>query len=161
MAKFRFKLEPLLKARRMVEQTHQRAVAEIERERMTLEARLRAQQEHLAEGKKTMRSDMVGQVNIQGLRMHAASSLHQMRIAQRLVLELAGVHRRLEAARASLIEAARRRRAVELLKERRFLQWRTRLEKAETAALDELAVIAAARRRDSGIDLASEKSLSA
>jgi flagellar protein FliJ len=52
----------------------------------------------------------------------------------------------MEAARAGLIEAAKARRAVELLRERRWEEWKFAQEKAETAALDELAVIAAARR---------------
>jgi flagellar export protein FliJ len=76
--------------------------------------------------------------------MHAAASLGVMRAAQRIVLELAGVHRKLDVARAQLIESARQRRAVEILRERRYQQWQTEINKAEADALDELAVIAAA-----------------
>ena len=38
------------------------------------------------------------------------------------------------------------RRALELLKERRFEQWKKRLDKAETAQIDELVTNAAARK---------------
>lgn len=148
MAKFKFPLEPLLKARRMTEQQKQRAVATIEQERLRLEENLRHQQAVIAEGKRSLKASMVGQLDVQQLRMHAASSLHVMRKAQRVVLELAGVHRRLEAARSELIEAARNRRAVELLRERRFEQWKAALDKAEVNAMDELAVIAAARQSE-------------
>lgn len=148
MAKFKFPLEPLLKARRMTEQQKQRDVAAIEQERLRLEENLRHQQEVIAEGKRSLKASMVGQLDVQQLRMHAASSLHVMRKAQRVVLELAGVHRRLEAARSELIEAARNRRAVELLRERRFEQWKAALDKAEVNAMDELAVIAAARQSE-------------
>lgn len=146
MAKFTFSLDPLLKARLAVEQRHQRAVAMIEQERRGIEQRIRDQQRQIAEGKQAVRSGLIGDVDAQGLRQHAAASLHLMRQAQRLVLELHGVHKRLDAARAVLIEAAKARRAVELLRERRWEEWKTAQEKAETAALDELAVIAAARR---------------
>ena len=146
MAKFTFSLDPLLKARLAVEQRHQRAVAMIEQERRGIEERIRNQQRQIADGKQAVRSGLIGDVDAQGLRQHAAASLHLMRQAQRLVLELHGVHKRLDAARAVLIEAAKARRAVELLRERRWEEWKTAQEKAETAALDELAVIAAARR---------------
>jgi flagellar export protein FliJ len=81
--------------------------------------------------------------------MHAVASIQQLRQGQRLALELAGVHKRLELARQSLVEAARERRAIELLRERRFAQWMAALDKAEADMLDELAVIAAARKRAS------------
>jgi flagellar export protein FliJ len=61
-----------------------------------------------------------------------------------MVLELAGVHKRLAAARGELIEAAKARRALELLKESRFARWKAGLEKVEVMALDELAVQQAA-----------------
>jgi flagellar biosynthesis chaperone FliJ len=73
--------------------------------------------------------------------MHAASALHEMRDAQRLVIELAGVHRRLEAARVALGTAVRQRQAIEALRERRYRAWLRRRDRAETMALDELAVM--------------------
>lgn len=145
MAKFRFELESLLKARRLAEQARQRALAAIEQERMRLEETLRLLQRQISDGKHSMQGSLVGRVEADHLRMHAASTMHTMRKAQRIVLEMAGVHRRLDAARAALIESARQRRAVEILRERRFEQWKAHQEKLETDALDELAVIAAAR----------------
>jgi flagellar export protein FliJ len=71
--------------------------------------------------------------------------MQQLRQGQRIVLELAGVHRRLDSARIALIEAARRRRAVELLRQQRLEQWQAAQDKAETDAIDELAVIRAAQ----------------
>ena len=146
MAKFSFNLEPLLKAKKRVEEVHQRAVAQIDRQRMDLEDRLRRQQANIAQGKQSLRDGLVGTVDTHSLRLHAASSMQMMRTAQRVVLELAGVHKRLEAARATLVAAAKERRAMELLRDQRFAQWKAARDKRETAALDELAVIAAARR---------------
>ena len=146
MAKFHFNLEPLLKAKKRVEEVHQRAVAQIERQRMDVEENLRRHQANIALGKQSLRQGLVGPVNTHGLRLHAASSMQMMRKAQRVVLELAGIHKRLEIARTALVEAAKERRAMELLRDQRFAQWKAARDKRETAAIDEVAVIAAARR---------------
>lgn len=145
MAKFRFTLDPLLKVRRHNEQAHQRAVAEIERQRMEIEQRIRAQQSSISDGRASLRAGLTGMVDVHGLRLHAASSMQMMRSAQRLVLELAGVHKRLESARAALIEATKQRRAMEILRDRQLARFKATQERRETSALDELAVIAAAR----------------
>ena len=146
MARFVFSLEPVLKARRRSEETFQRDVAGIERERMRLEEILRGHQRNLVSNKDVLREGLTGLIEVRDLRLHANASLQVMRRAQQIVLELAGVYKRLEAARTRLIEAARRRRAIEFVRDRRYEQWKAALNKAETAALDELAVIAAARK---------------
>ena len=146
MVRFRFALDPLLKVRHRHEQVAQREVAELQRERLTMEDRIRAKQRLLAEGRLARRTALTGTLNIDALRGHAGSTLRVMRDAQRDVLELAGVHKRLESARAKLIDATRARRAVELLRERRYEVWRREHERRETAALDELATIAAGRK---------------
>jgi flagellar protein FliJ len=151
MLRFRFPLDGLLHVRRLSEQREQRAVAALERERWEIERGLRTQQQALASGREAMRAALTGTLDAQALRLHAASSIQQMRQAQRLVLEMAGVHRRLEAARALLIEASRARRALELLREKRLAEWRAGVDRAENNALDELAVIAAARAPVDGL----------
>jgi len=150
MPAFRFPFEGLLKSRRLAEQARQRAVADLERERRALEDRLRTLQSAIASNRQELRDALVGTVNAHALRLHAASSIQQMRQAQRSALELAGVHRRLDTARAALVEAARARRAIELLRERRLAAWKAALDKAEDQAIDELAVISAARAGRSG-----------
>ncbi|MEE9129509.1 MAG: flagellar FliJ family protein [Phycisphaerales bacterium] len=146
MARFVFSLEPVLKSRRRAEETFQRDVAGIERERMRLEEILRGHQRSLVSNKDVLRAGLTGLIEVRDLRLHANSSLQVMHRAQQIVLELAGVYKRLEAARTRLIEASRRRRAIEFVRDRRYEQWKAALNKAETAALDELAVIAAARK---------------
>jgi len=143
--KFVFKLEPLLTARRRVEQDKQRVVAELERQRKDLEDTLRRQQEFISEGKRSMSDRLVGELEVAGLRAHAGSTIHLMRRAHQILLEAAGVHKRLETARSELIEATRQRRAVELLRERRYAEWHKRMNRLEDDALDELAVQSAGR----------------
>ena len=146
MARFAFRLQPLLKARKRAEQARQRAVAEVVREKLELEDQLRRRQEQIARGKQALGDRLVGKLDVRLLRDQAGATMLYLRKARQLALELAGTHRRLEAARDELIEATKHRRAIELLRDRRFEQWKADLDKAETAALDELAVIAAARR---------------
>ncbi len=147
MPRFRFPFEVLLTARRMTERERQRAVAGIERQRLHVEERLRRMQRDIAGSRQELRGALVGTLDAHMLRMHAASSIQQMRQAQRMVLELAGVQRNLETARTALVEAARARRAIERLRERRLAQWEQAQDKIENDALDELAVIAAAKDR--------------
>ena len=146
MARFVFSLQSVLKARRRAEEELQRAVAQIERERMRLEDVLRGHQRSLVSDKNLLRAGLTGLIDARDLRLQANCARQIMRRAQQIVLELAGVYKRLEAARARLIEATRDRRAIELVRERRYEQFKAAIDKAETAALDELAVIAAARK---------------
>jgi len=148
MARFRFRLEALLTARRHAERSRQQALAVIDRERRDLEETIRRHQSFISAGKRALGESLTGELDIAALRGHAASTLSVMRRAERLVLELAGVHRRLEAARAELTEAARRRRAVELLRERRYAEWLREQSRLEDRALDEAAAARAARREE-------------
>lgn len=144
MARFRFQLQPVLDARLRAEDDRRRAVADLEMERRRLEDGLRRRQAAITGARDDVRAALVGTVRPEDLRAQANASLAGMRDAQRTVLELAGLHRRLETARAALAEAARERRAIELVKERRYDAWRRDLERREQAALDEIATNRAA-----------------
>ena len=146
MTRFRFQLEPLLKLREREEREKQLAVAELECHRLELESTLRDHQRFITEGKASLAHVLVGRVDLDDLRGHAAVTLDLTRKAQRVVLELAGIHTRLGRARDELVEASKRRRSMELLRDRRFEAWRAAIDKAENAALDELAVQSAARK---------------
>lgn len=145
MSRFRFRLQPVLDARLRAEETRRRELAEVEGERQELENRLRRRQTAITEARSEVVDSLVGTIRVDDLRAHANASLAEMRDAQRTVLELAGVHRRLETARSALAEAARERRAIELVKERRFEEWRRTLDRREQAALDELTTSRAGR----------------
>jgi len=139
MAKFTFQLDPVLKARRAAEQEKQLVVAKLERERQEIEAAIRRRQHMIAESKHELRSSLVGQVNTLHLRGTAASSMRIMGQANKLILDLAAVHKRLDAARLELIEASKQRRAVEMLRERRLAEWKRNQDKKEEAFLDDLS----------------------
>ncbi len=137
--RFRFQLEPVLEVRKRAEEEAQRAVAALERQRLELEETLRRRQEEIRNEKDALRGRLVGELDVRGLRLQAGSSVHLVRKARQAVLALAGLHRRMGEARAALVEAARRRRAMELLRERRYGEWKAGLDKTETAELDEIS----------------------
>jgi flagellar FliJ protein len=140
VARFRFELQAVLDLRERVERDRQIVVAELEAQRVTLEDVIRQCQESLVQERATLRAMLEGS-DLRAARQQYAVAGRLTTRAQRAVLELAGVHKRLEAARAALLEASRQRKAVELLRERRYEEWKHARDKAEAAALDELAVM--------------------
>lgn len=143
MARFRFELEAVLQHRIRLEQEQQRVVAELETSRAALESAIRSCQDGLVRERAEMRAVLAAN-DIRGARFQAGAATRLVGSAQRAVLELAGVHKRLEGARAMLLEATKRRKAVELLKDRRFEEWRQLQAKREAEAIDEMAVMRAA-----------------
>jgi len=156
LAKFRFQLEAVLEQRRGVERTKQLAVAQLETTRMGIEETIRGHQRQLVREQADLREHLASEqtsrehrgVDLRTVRMQASASLHLVAKAQQSVIQLAGVHHRLDAARLELIEATTRRRAVEVLKERRFEAWKDAQSRREAAALDEMAIIGASRQED-------------
>lgn len=137
---FRFNLQPELDRRERVERDRQIALAAIERDRLALEERLRAAQLDIGSAKHEVRSRLAGGgVNVPELRMQAAASLHQVGLAQRLAIELSGVYARIEQARAALLKASSDRKGVELIREKRFEEWKQEQLRRENAQLEEVA----------------------
>jgi len=146
MAVFQFKLEPLLKHRRTLEEQAQSELAQRLRHKLMLENQLRDQQQTIVTDKASMADSLVGRVDVGRIRQHA---MHQHQVAlrvQQIAMRLLELNREIDEARASLIEAAKQRKAVERLKEKQFERWRAAQEKARAAELDELATQAYARR---------------
>lgn len=153
MAKFVFQLEAVLRARVAEERERQLALGVIERERAALEDRIREWQRGIVAAKDDLREELDSTregapVDLQRVRLQAGASLHLVARAQRAVLELAGVHRRLDAARLELLQASIRRKAVESLRDRRLEEWRYAEKSREAAGLDELMVMRASRPGD-------------
>lgn len=149
MAKFVFNLQALLDQRLHAERGKQLIVASLERQRLELEAAVASKQSEIRSHKEDWRSLLSGSerggVDLRTVRVQANAALHARVRTQRLALQLAGVYQRLEAARKDLREAATRRRAVELLRDRRFEAWRGEINRRESMELDEIGTIRAAR----------------
>jgi len=154
VAKFIFELEAVLRARKAAERTRILEMAVIERERLGVESRLRDLQRQIGEEKIELRGQLGHEgasgagvmLDLRGVRFQAGSALRLMASAQRAVLELAGIHARVERARRALLEAATARKAVEALRDRRREAWAAEQKRLDEAIMDELAVVGHARR---------------
>lgn len=153
MPRFRFNLQAVLKQRIAIERQRQRVVAALEQQRLSLEDELRGANESLQLEKADLRhalshersEDDAKGVDLRGVRMQANAALHLVGKAQQTVLKLAGVHKRLEAARHELLAAAKARKGVETLREHRFEAWMLDQKQRDALVLDELAVMRGAR----------------
>ena len=148
MPRFRFPLQAVLDQREREERERRVAVARLEAERRGLEDALRSRQDGIRRVKGELREALgPGKpIDAGGLRLQVGAALRSQMDAQQLALRLAGVHRRLDGARGALTEAAKRRRGVELLKERRFAAWREAIERRERAEADDIGASGGARR---------------
>ncbi len=145
MPRFRFPLEPLLEMRRREEDLRKRELAALEQQRRSMEDDLRRKQDDLTSGKTALRAGLVGVLDATILRQQAAATIAVDRHARCTVLELAGLLQRIAAARKLLLNASQRRRAVEILRERRLEEWTYTENRKETALLDEFASNASTR----------------
>ncbi len=144
MAKFVFALEALLEARKREEREQMKLVGRIEQERVALEERASALARAIVEERQQLRDALGSQgregvrVDVSQVRMQANASLHHVRKTQQLALDGAAILGRLEKARARLLEATTRRRAVELLREKRYAAWLAQVHQKEMREHDEL-----------------------
>ncbi|MEO1583358.1 MAG: flagellar FliJ family protein [Planctomycetota bacterium] len=149
MARFRFRLQPVLRQRELAEQDVRVKVADVEQVRIELEDRLRKQQQRIEHEEETLNAMTSGRhVAAETLRLQGVAAAAARAEAQRLAVELAGVLKRLEAARSKLAERAAERRSIELLRDRQAAAFRREQDRIETATLDDLAAAAAARTHD-------------
>jgi flagellar FliJ protein len=153
MARFRFALQRVLDRRLDEEEVKRRALALIERKRRELEDALRARQGEISAGRDAWRAELVGSIDPASLRHHAAAGVGLFRKAQRTVLEIASLDKGIAKARAEAVEAARARRTLEILRERRLAAFNELESRREQTALDEIAANGArtvARHADAG-----------
>lgn len=158
--RFTFNLQAVLDQRERLEEARRRVVADLERERLAVEQRLRGYQRSITAAKQDLRRELGGErgvtrdtddaerLSLSAVRMQAGASLRLVSLAQQTVLELAGLHKRLDAARLELLEAATQKKAVELLRQKRLDEWKQEGRRRENAELDEMTVMRHARRDD-------------
>lgn len=117
-----------------------REVGRLEAERLEIERDAASLAAAYADEQRTLRDELRrgGGVDLGRVRLQAGASLHGLRRRRELALRGAALLKRLEAARAALVEATTHRRAVELLRERRYQAWLARQRAVEARELDEL-----------------------
>lgn len=142
MATYQFSLEPLLKHRQAIEDRAQQDLAKILRQRMILMHQLSSEQQTILESRRELADGLQGTVDMNRVGHFARYSGQVTQLAQTMAVRLGKLESDLNRAHACLAEAMRERKSVELLKRRRYKQWRRRQRRQETAELDEIALMA-------------------
>ncbi len=161
MANFRFALQRVLDRRHSQEDEKRRAVSELEKRRRALEESLRTRQQEIAGGRDAWRKELVGVIDPSSLRHHATAGVGLFRKAQRTVLEMASLQPLMAKANAELIEAARARRTLEILREQRLAAFNALLAKREREQLDEFAGDLHRRASDEAVEATQREQTSA
>lgn len=152
MAKFRFNLGAVLKQREAAETVRRAQLAAQLRERSRVEDAIRTLDAGLAEARDEVREGLFpasdggagARADLVGARWSANAALHLHLRVRREFVRLAGAEKRVEGARQELLEAATARKAVEVLKAKRYEEWKAQERRRETAELDEVASLLAA-----------------
>ena len=154
MPTFRFNLKAVLRQRELAEQQRQREFADVQREYAAMEAELRALDESVKATTDDLRQNhLVGRISVEYLSAHRRFTLAMQRKAVEHAQRMATVKQRLDAARAVLVEAAKDRKAMEKLRDRRQEDWKADQDRREAAATDEVAQQIGARMvRDAGTE---------
>jgi flagellar export protein FliJ len=155
VAKFRFKLDPVLEQRRRLEEKRMLEVAELERARIAAEDRLRTLQEQIEHTKHDLRERLgLGagvqagvSVNLVDVRLQAGASVQVLGRAQKAAIELAGCYQRVERGRQELMRAMTARKAVGILKQRRLEEWQAEQKRREHTQMDEIISSRSAREQ--------------
>jgi len=140
MAKFVFKLEVLLRQRKIQEDEKQRKLAQILRHRMIFHNELRTMQQTITQSKQELTDGLVGKVDLSRVSQFARYSGQTRQRAQTLVFRMAELEKYISVAQNDLIEATRARKALELLRDKQFDVWKKQMSKREARQLDEVAV---------------------
>ncbi len=142
MPQSKFRLEPLLKIRKLEEDRARRVVAERLRQIQAVQQRIAGLDQQLREAAGTMRSLVLAGriVPLEASRQRGyIGSLQMQRLTT--IAELEAQRQALVADRAALAETGKRRKILDKLKERQHLQQVRRESIAEQRANDELGVL--------------------
>ncbi len=157
MAQFVFKLEGVLRHRKNLEQARQRTLAEVQAQLSQLEAQLRALDAQVQATNDDVRQNrLIGKVDVNFLTAHRRFLMATQRRAMEIAQNMGLVQLKLDEARRALAEAAKERKVLEKLRERKHQAWQAELNRKEAAALDEVAMQMSYRRQLENAALSEE-----
>lgn len=138
MAKFKFKLETVLKVKVRVEELRQRELRYAENQRDQAQRQLMLRQAEVAQALSNFREDLTRRIDVR----EAVNYDRFIRFLNKQV-ELAAAHlaeceRLVAEARDKLIEAAKERQILEKLKEKAYEEYKLEEQRLENKFLDEL-----------------------
>lgn len=140
MARFEFRLESVLNQREREEQFCQAALAEALGVQADFEAKIAQIEQEVRGQTDLLRDQMVGPIDTNEILRHrrfiAACSVEVARISQLLV----SARLKVEAARRKLTDAAKRRKALEILRDKQRIEFNADFERKQQIELDEAAM---------------------
>jgi len=139
MAKFVFKLATVLKQRQTVEDQLQRELAKLMRHRMIFHNQIRSIQTELSDSKGQLTAGLIGKVDLVSISQFARFSGQSQLRAQTIVRQLARLENHIVQAQKQLAQAMRQRKALDLLRDKQYQQWKRTQLRREASRLDDLA----------------------
>lgn len=139
MAKFVFRLEPVLKQRKREEQQKQRELAERELVVVNLQIELKRLDDALKGASEDLRQNhLTGSIDLSFLTAHRRFLLSMKRQGVGVVQKIAVAQVQVDEARRNLAEAAKQRKVIERLRERHLIRWKEDQARREQAEMDEI-----------------------
>ena len=139
MPKFVFKLDPVLRHRKQVEQERQRELAEAQAEMVRLEGQLRALDASVRDGRDDLRGNrLIGTLDMRFLAAHRRFEHAVRQEAVAVAQAMARQQARVQEAQGRLAEAAKERKILEKLRERHLDAWRAEQSRKEGIEADEV-----------------------
>jgi flagellar FliJ protein len=138
MAKFVFKLEALLSQRRREEQECQRVLAEQAAVVNAAEDAVRRIDESVSAGHDDVRQHLMGTLDMGFLTAHRRFMGAMQRQVTDLLQKVAIAKKQLNEARIKLADAAKRRKAIEKLREHQLERWKSDQARREATLNDEI-----------------------
>lgn len=139
MPKFDFNLQAVLSQRTYVERERQRALATLLTQMTGYETELLLLDREAKEAGLDLRENrLTGPVDLAFLAAHRRYMAATERKARVIIQKMGLLQRQIDEARALLAEAAKARKVVEKLRERKFEQWKANLLAQEQSEIDEV-----------------------
>jgi flagellar protein FliJ len=139
MPRFKFQLEGLLRHRRRLERERQRDLALLHREVRRLEEELRSLGAAMSQTHSQVREKLTGRLDLGFLAAHRRFITSMQRSGQVVLQKIAALGPQIEARRVAVVAAAKDRKVLEKLRERRREIWLADEARREMAMLDEVA----------------------
>jgi flagellar FliJ protein len=147
MKRFKFSLEALLRLRLRAEETVKRELAAKNRQIIQAQGELKEIEHRHKELQKDQKAQRSQVADILSLRA-AVAFRHKLLLDMQLKgQEIARSRRDLEAIRRKLVQATKERRAIEIVKENRFAEWREEYQAQEREFIDDVSQKAYIRKQ--------------
>ncbi|HEX4054037.1 MAG TPA: flagellar export protein FliJ [Tepidisphaeraceae bacterium] len=141
MPKFVFQLDGVLRQRTHVEQQRKRELATVQTQMAVLDAELRALDGSVRAAEEDLRQNrLVGRIDLAFLAAHRRYAFAMQRKAMGIAQKMSGVQIQLDKAQRNLAEAAKQKKILGKLRERRFARWREEVERRDLLEMDEIAM---------------------